>query len=65
MCSGEDVGPLKWKETPPSLVTERDEPSADGAINQHRVDHGAFFLNTIDQEVQNVVMVYLDKRNFL
>lgn len=64
MCSGEDVGLLKWKEIPPPPVTERDEPS-NGAINQHRSDHSAFFSNTIDLEVQNAIMIYLDKRNSL
>ena len=53
MCSGEDVGPLKWKETPPAPVTERAEPS-NGAADQHLSDHGAFFWNTIDEEVQNI-----------
>jgi len=60
MCSGEEVGLLKWKETLPPLVTEQDEPS-DGATNQHRIDHGAFFSNTMGQEVQNVMMIYLDR----
>lgn len=63
MCSGEDVGPLKWKETPPPPVTERVEPS-DGAVYQHRIDHSAFFSDTADQEVQNVITIHLDKSSF-
>ena len=55
MCSGEDVGPLKWKETPPAPVTEQAEPS-NGATNQHLSDHGALFSNAIDEEVQNIIV---------
>ena len=52
MCSGEDVGPLKWKQTLPPPVTAQAEPS-NGAANQYLGDRGASFWNTIDEEVQN------------
>lgn len=58
------MGLLKWKETPPPLLIERDEP-VDGAINQQRVDHGTHFLDSIDDEWHNEVIIYLDQSNSL
>lgn len=62
ICSGEDVGLLKWKEIPPSLLIGRDEP-LDGAINQQRVDLGTHSLDTIDDEWISAVMIHLDQSN--
>jgi len=64
MCSGDEVGLLKWKEKLSPLVLERDPPS-NTAIRQHCIDHGAFFSSTIDQEVQDVMVTYLDKSSSL
>ncbi|KAG0568708.1 hypothetical protein KC19_6G040100 [Ceratodon purpureus] len=48
--SGEDVGPLKWKQPLPPPVTAQAEPS-NGAANQYLGDRGASFWNTIDEEI--------------